>query len=224
MEYSSHLLPPHAIMLMGPGCPHCSTMMEALSELLKSGEIAKLEVINVVEFPEEAAARGVRSVPWLGLGEFSFHGAMGLEELRHWLKQRTDPKGMAVYFDHLFSSGQRQMVETMVRNHPDHLLAFVDLLADDQVGINTRLGIGVVLEELQGSGLSKTITSELGELTEHEDPRIRGDACHYLPLTEDPNAISWLRKRLLDDNADVREIAQEALEELQETHGEHTLH
>ncbi|ABK43160.1 conserved hypothetical protein [Magnetococcus marinus MC-1] len=210
---------PQAILLMGPGCPHCSSMLKALNELLEQGELAKLEIYNVHFFPEEAASRGVRSVPWLSLGPFVFSGAMSLGELRHWLAQRRDPKGMALYFDHLFSSGQRQLVETMVRNQPKHLAAFVDLLGDDKVGINTRLGVGVVLEELQDSGLAQTITQGLCRLTEHRDPRIRGDACHYLPLTKDRSAVPYLEARLDDENQDVREIAREALDELDENSG-----
>ncbi|MEG3638408.1 thioredoxin family protein [Magnetococcus sp. PR-3] len=210
---------PQAILLMGPGCPHCSTMLTALSELLETGELAKLEVFNVQRFPEEAATRGVRSVPWLSLGPFVFTGALTLAELRHWLAQRREPKGMALYFDHLFSSGQRQLVETIVRNQPKHLSAFVDLLGDDKVGINTRLGVGVVLEELQGSGISQVLTEGLCKLTEHKDPRIRGDACHYLPLTGDRTAIPYLEARLDDDNGDVREIAREALDELDDQSG-----
>jgi hypothetical protein len=43
---------------------------------------------------------------------------------------------------------------------------------------------------------------------------VRADACHYLGLTGDAQAKSWLDARLDDDDADVREIATESLQEI----------
>ncbi|MBS0329365.1 MAG: HEAT repeat domain-containing protein, partial [Proteobacteria bacterium] len=46
------------------------------------------------------------------------------------------------------------------------------------------------------------------------DARVRADACHYLGLTGEAAARSWLDARLADEDADVREIAAESLESL----------
>ena len=72
-----------AKLLIAPGCPHCSTMMSVLSELLKEGRIGRLLMINIAEQPDEAAKHNVRSVPWLKLGEMEFTGAHSRLSLIH---------------------------------------------------------------------------------------------------------------------------------------------
>jgi HEAT repeat protein len=67
------------------------------------------------------------------------------------------------------------------------------------------------MEDLQGGNLLKGIIPRLGELTKHREARIRGDACHYLALAEDPQAAAFIRPLLEDDDAGVRDIARESL-------------
>jgi len=49
-----------------------------------------------------------------------------------------------------------------------------------------------------------------------DDARVRGDACHYLSLTRDPAYIPHIEKLLSDESEEVREIAQDSLDELAE--------
>jgi HEAT repeat protein len=55
----------------------------------------------------------------------------------------------------------------------------------------------------------------LGLLTGHGDARVRADACHMLGLSGSTSAIKYLEARRDDPDAEVREIAVESLEELQ---------
>lgn len=208
--------PVQALVVVGSGCPHCHLVLQGLSLLLAEGRIAALETVRVEEQPERVGRLGIRSLPWLRLGLFELEGALTLPQLRIWVARVGEMQGMAAYFDHLFSRGQRQKVAFMVRRQPELLQAFVHLLADPQVGINTRLGVGVVLEELADSGLAARIVHELGQVTLSPDPRLRGDACHYLPLTGTPLAIPYLEGRLADPHDQVREIARESLDGLLE--------
>ncbi len=57
---------------------------------------------------------------------------------------------------------------------------------------------------------------ELGELTRHEDARVRSDACHYLSLTHDDSAKQYIVPLLDDEHDEVREVAEESLEVLNE--------
>ncbi|NNJ95953.1 MAG: HEAT repeat domain-containing protein, partial [Gammaproteobacteria bacterium] len=57
----------------------------------------------------------------------------------------------------------------------------------------------------------------LGELTRHPDPRVRSDACHYLSLTHDASVREYIEPLIDDDHAEVREVAEESLAELNET-------
>jgi HEAT repeat protein len=56
----------------------------------------------------------------------------------------------------------------------------------------------------------------LGALTRHADARVRADACHLLSLTQAGEAGTWLQACLQDADAEVREIAAESLQTLEE--------
>jgi len=50
-------------------------------------------------------------------------------------------------------------------------------------------------------------------LAENGDAKVRADAAHFLSLTQSELSISYLQKLAKDENAEVREIAEEALAE-----------
>lgn len=211
MESDEHITVPDALMLLAPGCAHCPAVLAGLAELVKEGVIARLEVINIAELPERAAALGVRSVPWVRIGELELAGSYSLGELREWAQRAAGPDALAKYFDHLLTTGEGQRVEQMVRREPGHLQAVVELLGDPETGINARVGVGAVLESLQDSGLLGDVVAQLGDLADADDARIRADACHFLGLTGSAEAVSILEAHRDDRNRDVREIVEESL-------------
>jgi HEAT repeat protein len=89
--------------------------------------------------------------------------------------------------------------------------AIMTLLGDPGTILSTRIGIGVVFEEFAGTELLKKLIPELGELTEHNDQRIRADAYHYLGMTNDKSAIPFIETGKEDSNLEVREIAADSL-------------
>ena len=42
---------PDALLLLSPGCAHCPSVLEGLSQLLKKGELGRLEVVNILAHP-----------------------------------------------------------------------------------------------------------------------------------------------------------------------------
>ncbi len=206
--------PPDALLLVSTACPHCSSVLEGLAVLLKEGLIGRLEAVNVAVRAERAAELGVRSVPWLRLGPFELDGVLTPAELRQWAEQAGSEAGMAEYFLHLLKTGRRAKVEAMARQEPARLLALVRLLGDEENGMAVRLGIGAVLEEFQGSEIAKIMIPGLGGLTRHPDALTRADACHYLSLIGGDEIAPYLRACLDDEDAQVREVAQDALDEL----------
>lgn len=208
--------PPKALLLVAPGCPHCATVLEGLSTLIKDAVIGQLEVINIAAEPEQARLLGVRSVPWTRLADFELEGLHTLGELRHWAELAGDENGMTEYFKDLLTTGRRTKVETLARQHPEWLEAFVRLLGDPETGIDARLGVMATLEELQGSGLAASLVEPLTRLLRSDIPRIRTDACHALALTESTHALPHLRACLSDSDPEVREAAEDGLELLEE--------
>ena len=206
--------PPEALLILGTHCPHCPAVLQALSSMVKAGELGRLEVVNLEQQPEVAQTLGVRSVPWTRLGPFELQGLRTLEELQAWALKSGSVEGMADYLSELIKEGQVKRVQTLARENESALDAVFHILGDADAEINIRLGIDVVLEDLQGSELLRQRVDELGDLSTHESAPIRADAYHYLALTGSKNALPYLRAGLKDTDKEVQEIAQEGLETL----------
>lgn len=202
---------PDALLLVSTHCPHCPAELATLAELVKRGVIGRLTVINVEAHPEEAAARGVRGVPWLKLARFEFAGMMSQGEIAEWAAKADSETGLADYFHLLLKEGRMADAHAMIEREPETLAGLLPIVANVDASLNVRIGAGALMEAFAGSDALRAIIPRLAELSQHPDARIRADACYYLGLTGAPEARPWLRSRLADDDADVREIAAEAL-------------
>ena len=89
-----------------------------------------------------------------------------------------------------------------------------DLLGDDNLRV--RLGATALVEELVIEHREELTAAVPGtiELLKHESPNIRGDAASVLGIIKDASAINALQRCLHDDHPGVREIARDALEEI----------
>jgi len=206
---------PEALMLLGTHCPHCPSVLRSLSELVEQGELSKLEVVNLKQHPDIAQKLGVRSVPWVRIGPFELAGLRTLEELKRWAHTTATHQGIRDYLGAMLAEGEVDKVLAMIVNEGALMARVIELLDDADTKINIRLGIGVIIEEYQGTPLLQEYIPQLGKLTLHMDPRVRGDACHYLALSHSYRAKVYIQPLLQDENADVREIARESLDELE---------
>jgi len=207
---------PAALLFTAPGCPHCPGVKAALEKLLAEGAIASLEVVDATREQARAAELGVRSVPWLRLGEFVLTGAQTPQELRQWAGRAADPQGMSGYLEHLLANGELAAAEALLQRQPNHLAALLPLLGAADTPIQVRLGIGAILESLEGQEALRPLLPELIRLSAHQDHRVRSDACHYLGLSHSAEALPALEARLEDGHPEVREIAAEAIESIRE--------
>ena len=203
---------PAALLFTSPGCPHCPGVKASLEKLLAEGALSALEVVSVADAQERAAELGVRSVPWLRLGEFVLTGAQTPQALRQWAERATDTRGMSGYLEHLLANGELGEAENLLQRQPQHLEALLPLLASPDTPIQVRLGIGAILEGMEDSDPLRGLLPELVRLCAHEDHRVRSDACHYLGLTHSAEALPALQQRIEDEHAEVREIAADAIE------------
>lgn len=208
--------PPEALMLLGTHCPHCPSVLGSLSELVKQGVIARLEVVNLEQRPETGRELGVRSVPWVRIGLFEFFGLHSKAELQSWAEQAGTEQGMTKYFEQLLGDGEVMRVLGMISNDHGLLHALIGLVSDADAKINARIGAGVIMEDYEGKPELLALIPELGELTRHADARVRSDACHYLSLTHDDSVKRYIEPLLDDEHEDVREVAEESLAELNE--------
>jgi len=205
---------PDALLLLSTHCPHCPTVLAALADLVKQGVVGKLEVVNLEQHAEVGQALGVRSVPWTRIGRIELAGVHSKAELAEWAGKADSEAGMADWFHLLLKEGQLPRVQALIEAEPGLLEAVLPIVGNVDASLNVRLGAGVLLEEFASSDTLRALLPRLGELSQHEDARVRADACHYLGLTTDTGAKPWLQARVNDEDADVREIATESLQAL----------
>jgi hypothetical protein len=205
---------PDALLLLSTHCPHCPAVLGALADLVKQGTVGRLEVVNLEQRPEVGQALGVRTVPWVRIGRIELAGVHGKAELAEWATKADSEAGLADWFHLLLKEGQLPRAQAAVEADPALLAAVLPIVGNVEASLNVRLGAGVLLENFAGSDTLRALLPRLGELSQHVDSRVRADACHYLGLTADGAAKTWLDPRLKDDDADVREIAAESLQAL----------
>ena len=212
---------PDALMLLSSHCAHCPGVLESLTKLIKAGDIGKLKVINLEQHPEAMQTYNTRSVPWVRIGTYELTGAQTLEALKQraeWaLKDQQDGgDNQLAEFDFLLSDGQVNTVIDTIKKNPQAMQTIMTLLGDSGTVLSSRIGIGVVIEELAESDqeLLQSHIRDLAKLTEHSDPRIRADAYHYLAMIDDKRIIPLLEKGKSDKDAEVREIVIDSLQEL----------
>ena len=208
---AQHATAPDALIIVGTHCPHCPIVLTALAEMLKAGEIGRLEAVNLEARPDIAAELRVRSVPWIRIGGFVLTGLHSKAELQQWVERAGSVEGQAEYLAEMLGSGQVNEAQAFVRNTPGSLAAVVHLLADPEQKINIKAGLGVIIESLEGDEMLADIVDDLGKLVESPSVEVRADACHYLGLTHSPKAREYLTRCLQDEDKDVREIASESL-------------
>lgn len=129
--------------------------------------------------------------------------------LRASLRDRTEQ------FQIWLLEGQLKQVITVVDQQPKALADLLPIVANPEANMNVRFGASAVLERYAGQSALQSLVPTLGLLTGHGDARVRADACHLLGLSGSTSAIKYLEARRDDPDAEVREIAAESLEELQ---------
>jgi len=205
---------PDALLLLTTSCPYCPAVLAALNDLVKSGDIGRLEVVNIGTHPEIAKQYGVRTVPWARIGPFELEGLRSPAELKQWVERAGTPEGLAEYFHELLKEGALPKVSAQAARDPAALDALLRLLGDTDTELTVRIGINAVFEGLEGSDTLQRSVPALIALSAHRDAHIRGDAAHLLSLTHNPSVQLHLERLLQDEIADVREIAREGLERL----------
>jgi hypothetical protein len=195
-------------------------VLQGLSELVKEGVIGRLEAVNIEARPEIAREHGVRSVPWLRIGEFELQGLYSVAELRQWATRAGSKAGMAEYYADLLKQGQLSSVISVVKKNPERISTLLLLAEDPDTELTIRIGVSAVIEELAGSEVLQAQLPALLELARDEDPRVRADACHFLALTHSAEALDPLQALTEDPERAVQDVAKDSLQELQEVlHG-----
>lgn len=203
--------PPDAELLLASGCAHCPAVLASLSEMVKQGQIGRLEVANVEHHPELAQARGARGVPWTRIGPFILPGAYTKAELLTWAERAGSPSGMAEYFVELLQTQRLDEALQLVLGDPGQLSLLVEMMGDLDTPMGARIGISALFEDLAEQGKLQPALSDLVALSQSPHQAVRGDAAYLLGLLGEP-AHPALHELAQDKSPEVREIAAEALQ------------
>jgi len=218
MKTENQSLTIKATMLLTSSCPHCPAVLSGLIPLIKSGELGGLKVINLNEQPEASEIYNTRSVPWLRLefplGHFELEGLFSETELKQWCHDSKTLKGISNYCLMLLDQGKIKELTKLVSQYPDWLHACLLLVEDEETTLTIRVGISAIFESLEATQIS-LIYDALIMMTKNNLARIRSDACFYLSLTNNTAAIATLKNCLHDKNDEVREIAEDAITDLE---------
>jgi len=221
MKDKNTQITPSALMLLSSHCAHCPGVLDSLSKMIKAGDIAHLEVINLEKTPDAMRKYNVRSVPWVRIGKHELTGTQTLEALKQrveWaIKDQENTTNLIADFDFLLSDGQVNKVIDALKQDETGFEVIMTLLGDSGTVLSTRIGIGVVFEEFAENKLLKKYVPQLGILSTNDDVRIRADSLHYLGMTADKSAVTILESALNDNDDEIKEIATDALEFLQES-------
>lgn len=203
-----------AVLLITPACVHCASMMSILSELVKKGDIARLEIVNAEQEADWVQNLGIRSVPWLKLDFVQLPGAYSEAEILQWLEKIRSGIAVKEYLHMSLSSGQLESVTTLVQSDKKFFLGLLDLLSDITLDLKIKLGIATVMENIKGSDTLRSNLHELAALLQNDDMNSRIDVLYYISLSHSPEALPYVEQWLADSNPAIVEAAKEALEEL----------
>lgn len=206
--------PPDALLFVTPDCPHCATVKRGLEVLRQRSLVGNVTVVDASEQPERAAQLGVRAAPWLQLGPFTLTGAHSTAELTRWAEWARGEEGTAHYVAHLLQEGGYAQASAFIHADTRRLKPLLAIVADPSARLEVRLGVSALLESYAATAALRGLLPQLAELSHHADHRVRADACHLLGLTGSEAARAPVAARIGDENSEVREIAQEALQRL----------
>ena len=212
--HESRSQPPDALLLTAQGCSYCAGMKTILNKLYGEGLLKRFEEVDVAEHPEIAARYGVRSVPWLALGPFHLQGMHSETDIRTWLKRLDTDDATQEYYRQLLLDGDLDQVMAMMGNDPAGLFDLLALAAAPDLDLKLRLGISAVFEAFEGKPELQALSCEFIKLASHDQASVRADAAHYLSLTHDRAVVAVLRTLAADPDREVREVAEDALAEL----------
>jgi HEAT repeat protein len=135
-------------------------------------------------------------------------------ELERYARSAGTREGLAAWFAEELAGGAIARVLAAIHADDSRLAALLILLADPETPLAARVGIGAIMEDFTAQPALKRMVPQLGALTRHTDARVRTDAAHYLALSGAPEAIEFLESLRKDTDANVREVAQESLNQL----------
>lgn len=209
--------PPSALLFISSDCPHCPSVLQSLTELIKEARLSSIEIINISQAPQRAEALNIRSVPWLKIENFELIGLKSKTEILQWIDKAAHPQDMEQYFEELMTSNRMPEVVQLIEGKPEQIQSLLNIMANETSSLSARLGVAVIFEELAGKQILISNIDLMGQYIDHPSHRVRNDLAYYLGLTQHSDAIQYLSVLSQDTDKEVVDAAEEALQEIYES-------
>lgn len=198
--------------LMAATCPNCAKVVEVCTTVAAVRPQIRLSIIDVQHYSDLAGT--ARSVPMVVVdGGYTFVGPLQEEQLLKILASKDSPDHIRAVLGSMVAAGRIQEAAPLLLKEPG-LRALAQLM--QLGGLQDRMGLMLLAETvLEGDPhcLDRALPFLL-PLLEGEDTSLRGDVADLLGQIGAPGACQALTLLLEDENPDVRELAEEALDSL----------
>ncbi|MFC1833385.1 thioredoxin family protein [Thermodesulfobacteriota bacterium] len=208
--------PATVMVLMAGLCPHCPVVVRNILAMAVRQPLLTVTIVDAMQFPQMAERYRVKSTPTVIVNDgATLVGQVRNEDLVDHIVAPADSESLTRVLESMISSGRAEdAAELMIREkRPEAILPIY--LSEE---FAPRMGALLAMEEAleKDSKALDPIVVELSGLLTHEDVRLRGDTAELLGKAGNPAAIPALKKAAKDEDPDVREAAEEALEALRQ--------
>ncbi len=212
---SSLSSPVSVLALAATVCPHCPMVIRTVLSAAVGRPLIKVSVVDAVQFSDMAEQYKVRATPTVIInGAATLVGQVTAGELTDHILGASIPESLTETLDSMIKAGRASDAAALVcdRKRPDALLPIY--LSQE---FSVRMGALVALEEALeiDARCLDPIVDRLIELLSSDDTALRGDTAVLLGKVGDKRAAPAIKQLLEDENEDVRDAAEEALDELE---------
>ena len=208
--------PVELLVFVAVDCPHCPQAVRNAVDVALCSDEATVSVVDATLYPELAQRYGVRSVPVTLIDRgLSFTGVVPGGELAAQLAARGTAGHRRDHFRSLVQTGRHSEAAALIAQDVGGEL-FLEPWR--QSVLSDRIGLMLVAEEaLEGDSRALDgLVPALIEILGSDDASLRGDTADLLGRIGHESVRQPLEALRDDPNADVAEVASEALEELDE--------
>jgi hypothetical protein len=195
-------------------CPNCPNAVRAANQLAVLSEMVTVTIIDVEVFPHLGERYKVRSVPMIVIDdELLINQVIPIQELADKILSRgADSFSEAAFFS-LVNTGNidRAANRLLEGGQADYFLS-----AWRKSSLSTRIALQMVATEAmeKDPAVLHGIVQELIVELNSKDDSLKGDTADLLGMIGHADAKEPLEALLQDDNPDIVEIAEDALDNL----------
>ncbi len=208
--------PAELLVFVAPTCPHCPQAVKVANQLALASPKITVSIIDVQQFPQLAERFAVSAVPLTVMDNgFTFTGVVpGVQVAEHILNRGSDAQRTEGFLNLI--EGGRVAVAVQALCSGSGLEPF--RASWEKSVTSQRIGLMMAAEEAleENEEALDRISTDLLPLLGADDAALRGDTADLLGRIGLPHAVDSLKALLNDPNPDVAEIAEEAIEEIED--------